>query len=285
MLRHALSLLHYRVRWKPSGTQPGATGGVQPGNGEQLRALVLLRDHPDPRRLDLRASLRDPLERLWVRDFHQNTALKMVVLLDLSASMGYVGKVSRMAVACDVVGQLALAAWRSGDAFGVLGANEAPRRDATLPPRLNRGAWLWVQKHLSKVRPSGNSAAGLHTLVSQLPQRRALVCIVSDFRWPGGQLERLLKSLAHHDVVPVVLQDPCEVDDLPANGIAMLRDAETGAGRFVWMRPGLRRAVEAARAQHIGSIEQACRSTGRKPFLVRGAFDPLAFTCYFWSRT
>lgn len=283
-LRHTLSLLHYRVRWKPSGTHPGASGGVQAGTGEQLRALVQLRDHPDPRRLDLRASLRDPLERLWVRDFHLNTALKLVVLVDLSASMGYVGKVDRMAVVRDIASHLALAAWKSGDAFGLYGANEKPRRDALLPPRVNRGAWLWVQNQFAKVRPHGDSAAGLASLVSQLPQRRALVCVISDFRWPQGQLEKLLKNLAHHDVVPIVLQDPGEVDELPTNGIAWLRDTETGSGRFVWMRPGLLRAVKAARESHVQSIEKACRATGRKPFMVRGEFDPLALTCHFWSR-
>ncbi len=278
------SLLHYRVRWKPVGTHPGASGGVQAGSGDQLRALVQLRDHPDPRRLDLRASLRDPLERLWVRDFHLNTALKLVVLMDMSASMGYVGRVDRMAVARDIAAHLALAAWKSGDAFGLYGANETPRRDAMLPPRVNRGAWLWVQKQLAQVKPHGASAAGMLKLVSQLPRKRALVCIVSDFRWPEGELERLLKNLAHHDVAPIVLQDPAEVDALPERGIAILRDAETGADRFVWMRPGLTRAVADARQRHLDAITRACRAAGRKPFLVRGEFDPLALTCHFLER-
>lgn len=281
---HRASLLHYRVRWKPAGTHPGASGGVQAGNGDQLRALVQLRDHPDPRRLDLRATLRDPLERLWVRDFHLNTALKLVVLMDLSASMGYVGQVHRMDVARDIAAHLALAAWKSGDAFGLFGANETPRRDALLPPRVNRGAWLWVHKHFSQVQPSGSSAAGMHALVSQLPKRRALVCVISDFRWPEGQLEKLLKSLAHHDVVPIVLQDPAEVEALPERGVAILRDMENGHNRFVWMRPGLARAVADARARHLEGIQRVCRATGRKPFLVKGEFDPLALTCHFWER-
>ncbi len=281
---HRASLLHYRVRWKPAGTHPGAAGGVQAGSGDQLRALVQLRDHPDPRRLDLRASLRDPLERLWVRDFHLNTALKLIVLVDMSASMGYVGQVNRMAVARDIAAHLALAAWKNGDAFGLYGANEAPRRDAMLPPRVNRGAWLWVQKQFSRVQPHGQSAAGLNALVSQLPRRRALVCLISDFRWPEGQLEKLLKGLAHHDVAPIVLQDPAEVEALPERGIAILRDAESGQQRFVWMRPSLAREVADARARHLEEIQRACRVTGRKPFLVKGEFDPMALTCYFWER-
>lgn len=285
-MKHRLvSLLHYRIRWKPTGTHPGASGGVQAGNGDQLRALVQLRDHPDPRRLDLRASLRDPLERLWVRDFHLNTSLKLILLVDLSSSMGYIGQVERMGVVRDIASHLALAAWKNGDAFGLYGANEAPRRDALLPPRVNRGAWAWVHKQFSQVRPYGKSAAGLRALVSQLPKQRALICIVSDFRWPEGQLASLLKDLSHHDVVPIVLQDPAEVTVLPERGLAILQDVETGQNRFVWMRPGLVNAVKTVREQHMHAIQYACRVAGRKPFLVRGAFDPLALTCHFWERT
>lgn len=276
--------MHYRVRWKPSGIHPGASSGVQAGSGDQLRALVQLRDHPDPRRLDLRASVRDPLERLWVRDFHLNTALKIVVLMDMSASMGYVGRVSRMSVAGDVAAHLALAAWKSGDAFGLFGANAAPRRDVELPPRVNRGAWWWVRQRFAQAKPAGDSAAGMLSLVAKLPRKRALVCIVSDFRWPDGQMETLLKRIAHHDILPIVLQDPAEVDELPSSGIAIVRDVENGSQRFVWMRPALARQITATRERHLSQIHAACRSVGSKPFVVKGSFDPMALTCHFLER-
>lgn len=279
------SRLEYRVRWKPAGTQPGASGGVQAGNGDRLRALVQLRDYPDPRRIDMRASIRDPLEQIWVRDFHLNTSIKVIMLADLSASMGYVGQVSRIEVVHDIASHLALAAWRSGDAFGLYGANDAPMKKAWLPPKVNRGAWLWLQKEFRHIKPHGKSAAGLMDWVPQLPHRRALVCIVSDFRWPAGQLAALLKALAHHDVLPIVLQDHAEVDALPDRGFGLLRDQETGKSQFVWMRPGLIKAVRATREQHWQEILRTCRLTGCKPFLVRGAFNPTALTCHFWERS
>ena len=278
-------LIHYHVRWRPSGHQPGASHGLVAGTCDQLRSVVLLRDNPDPRRLDLRASLRDPFENIWVRDFNLNSALKVIVLVDTSASMGYVGKVNRMQVAQEISSQLALSAYRSGDAFGLYAANETINKQCMLPPKANRGAWLWVRHHFSKIKPQGQHADGLFSVVPYLPQKRCLVFLVSDFRWQAGKLKSLLKKLSHHDVVPVMLQDPTEFDELPKSGIAILRDAETGLGQFVWMREHLRTQIAEIRAQHIRSVNDASRMYGNKPFVVRGEFSSALLTEYFMERS
>jgi uncharacterized protein (DUF58 family) len=278
-------LIHYHVRWRPSGHQPGASHGLVAGLGDQLRSVVLLRDNPDPRRLDLRASVRDPFENIWVRDFNLNSALKVIVLVDTSASMGYVGKVNRMHVAQEIASQLALSAYRSGDAFGLFAAGETINKQCMLPPKANRGAWLWVNHHFSKLVPQGKHADGLLASVPYLPQRRCLVFLVSDFRWQAGKLKQLLKKLSHHDVVPVMLQDPAEMDELPKSGIAILRDAETGAGQFVWMRISLQRQMQELRAQHIKQVEEASRMYGNKPFVVKGEFNTALLTKYFMERS
>ena len=278
-------LIHCHVRWRPAGQQPGARHGLVAGLGGQLGSVVLLRDTPDPRRLDLRASVRDPFENIWVRDFNLNSALKVIVLVDTSASMGYVGKVNRMHVAQEIASQLALSAYRSGDAFGLFAAGEVINKQCMLPPKANRGAWLWVNHHFAKLIPQGKHADGLLQAVPYLPQKRCLVFVVSDFRWPVGQLKLLLKKLSHHDVVPVMLQDPAEMDALPKSGIAILRDVETGAGQFVWMRAGLQKQMQDLRAQHIKNVEEASRLYGNKPFVVKGAFDTALLTKYFMERS
>ena len=278
-------LIHYHVRWRPSGHQPGASHGLVAGIGDQLRSVVLLRDNPDPRRIDLRASLRDPFEHIWVRDFNLNSALKVIVLMDTSASMGYVGRVNRMHVAQEVASQLALSAYRSGDAFGLFAAGETINKQCMLPPKANRGAWLWVNHHFPKLVPQGKHVDGLLASVPYLPQRRCLVFLVSDFRWQTGKLKQLLKKLSHHDVVPVMLQDPAEMDELPKSGIAILRDAETGTGQFVWMRHSLQKQMQDLRAQHIKQVEDASRLYGNKPFVVKGEFNTALLTKYFMERS
>lgn len=276
--------IHYRIGWKPSGQQTGAKRGLSAGIGDQLRTLVLLRDHPDPRRLDLRASIRDPFEQLWVRDFTLNTAFKVIVLLDASASMTYIGKVNRLKVVEDITMQLAISAYHSGDAFGVFAAHTQIVKSATLPLKINKSAWLWAQRNIAKIQAAGTSAAGLLHVIPQLPRRRSLVFIISDFRWPDEQYKQLLKGLNHHDVVPMMLQDPAEVTELPNHGIANIRDMETGQTQFVWLRPALKEKIEQAHFQHLQRIQSISYLYGVRPFLVKGAFNPSYLNQYFMER-
>jgi uncharacterized protein (DUF58 family) len=273
--------VEYRVHWRTSGLRPGAFRGMLAGPGERFRSSVPLHARADPRRLDVRASLRDPLGAIWVREFEQNSALKVLVLADASASMGYRGRHDKLEQLRRIAVAVARSAWRNGDAFGFFAANEKPLRELALPARVNRGAAEWLERRLSAFRCHGRSARGLRETIAQLPQRRALVFVVSDFHWPRGELEDILRGLAHHAVVPVVLWDPGEADTVPRHGITVLRDMETGARRFVWLRPGLVDALRTRRQARAVELRRICAHAGCTPFFVRDRFDPLAMTRYF----
>ena len=104
---------------------------------------------------------------------------------------------------------------------------------------------------------------------------------MSDFHWPRADLPDLLRGLAHHAVVPIVLRDPAEADAIHRHGIAVLRDLESGERRFVWLRPGLIDRLRARRTQREDELRKACRSAGCAPFFVRGRFDPALLTRHF----
>ena len=273
--------VEYRVRWKTSGLRPGAFRGMHAGSGDLMRASVPLRENSDPRRLDLRATLRDPFGSLWVREFEQNSALKVVVLADVSASMAYVGRYDKLEQLRRVAVALAQTAWRNGDAFGFHAASDVPHPSLMLPARMNRGAGDWIARKLAKFVPIGDSARGLIDVIPHLPHRRALVFVVSDFHWPEHDLVDLLRALAHHSVVPIVLRDPAEVDAVHRRGIAVLRDLESGERRFVWLRPRLIEALRSARNRSEERLRHACRGAGCAPFFVRGRFDPALLTRHF----
>ena len=273
--------VEYRVRWKTSGLRPGAFRGLNAGSGDHIRTSVPLREHSDPRRLDIRASLRDPFGGLWVREFALNAALKVIVLADVSASMGYVGRYDKLDQVRSIAVALAQTAWRNGDAFGFYAAGEAPEKRLMLPARVNRGAGEWIERRLDGFAPHGASARGLFKLVPHLPQRRALVFVVSDFYWPEHDLAELLRALAHHAVVPVVLWDPAETDAVHRHGIAVLRDLESGERRFVWLRPSLVAALRERRRKREHDVRHVCRAAGSAPFFVRGRFDPALLTQHF----
>ena len=50
---------HYRLPYRVGGWRPGAHPGTRLGAGQEFVSYMSLYDRPDPRRLDLRASLRD----------------------------------------------------------------------------------------------------------------------------------------------------------------------------------------------------------------------------------
>ncbi|MGQ0700451.1 MAG: DUF58 domain-containing protein [Panacagrimonas sp.] len=275
------ALVDYRVRWKPGGVLPGAYRGTVAGSGNEIRAVVPLSHYPDPRRLDLRTTLRDPFQQLWVRDFKQTTSLKVFVLADVSASMGFRGRHDKYVLLRHIAKVLAHSAWKSGDRFGLYAADEQLHTELSLPARVNRGAADWLDQRLAAFTPTGRSATGLLDALAELPTRRALVFVLSDFHWPEGELHTLLRRLTHHDVVPVVLWDPAETEDIPAHGFARVRDSETGSSRFVWLRPSLKQQLREAREQQRERIESICRSAARRPFFITDGFDPHQMTRYF----
>ncbi|HSE11093.1 MAG TPA: hypothetical protein VLB69_00545, partial [Rudaea sp.] len=91
----------------------------------------------------------------------------------------------------------------------------------------------------------------------------------------------VLRALAHHAVVPVVLWDPAEAEAIHRHGIAVLKDMESGTRRFVWLRPGLVDALRRRRGRREEVLRRVCANAGCTPFFVRDRFDPLELTRYF----
>ena len=113
--------------------------GTQHGNGQETMAHVGLLEGRDPRRLDLLASARDPMGRLLVRTARQRASVPVYLIADLSASMGFEGRVSKLALLADFTDALARSVHLSGDSFAFIGCDEKVRDDFLHPPDRARG--------------------------------------------------------------------------------------------------------------------------------------------------
>jgi uncharacterized protein (DUF58 family) len=271
----------YAVGWRAANHLPGTHAGSGLGGGYEFAGYVPFLAHPDPRRLDLRASLRDPFGQWMTRAFRPRAAIPVHVLADLSASLGFRGASSKLDTLAEIAAACAYSAYRAGDSFGFLGCDEAIRWDLHLPCRFHKGAAAELGERLRRFRPQGRSAAGLSQAAPQLGRRRALVFLASDFHFPLERLAGLLDSLSRHDVVPVALWDSAEYQRLPAFGLACLEDPETGERRRLWLRPALREKFRAAFARRRVELERLCLARGRAPFFVIDRFDADALTRYF----
>lgn len=276
--RHAsmpeLRTLPYRLRWRPSDAFIGAHPGRGDGVGGVFQRHVPLLRHPDPRRIDLRATFRDPLQDLHVRQFARRSAVTVVALVDLSGSMGFEGRVERMRVVAEFCATLAISARRMGDRFGLVGCDAGVRDDVFMLPTRRQGMENEVFDRLQGVVPHGSSTNGLMVAADRLPARRSLVFLVSDFLMPLRQVDRLLGTLWRHDVVPVVVRDRGEEQDLPAWGLVELRDLETGRRRLAVMRPSLREAWRRAGQARRDALDNLFRARVRAPFHLVDGFDP-----------
>jgi hypothetical protein len=135
----AVQELHYRVGVPALGHFPGHHRSTRGDSGFELRGHAPLFEVPDARRLDLNASLRDPFGNWIVRVYSQRKALAVMMVADLSASMGFVGRRRKLDVLAAFVDSLAWSASRIGDSFGFVGAAPARRSPERCAPCASRG--------------------------------------------------------------------------------------------------------------------------------------------------
>src|SRR5215472_2543347 len=111
---------YYRLPHRARGHRLGAHPGSRLGPGQEFVSHMNLHDRPDPRRLDLRASLRNLREGWLVRVYRQRAAVPVNVVVDVSASMSFGAHRPKLAVVADFIEALARSAFRMGDPIGML---------------------------------------------------------------------------------------------------------------------------------------------------------------------
>jgi uncharacterized protein (DUF58 family) len=273
--------LHYRIGGAATGLFPGAHRSRSGDGGFEFRGHAALHDAPDVRRLDLHASLRDPFEGWIVRRSSERRSIPVVMVADLSASMGFDGPVRKLDVLADFTASLAWSAARNGDSFGFVGCDDHIRSELTLPQTRRRGAGLALAQALRAWRPVGRSARALHDAHRHLPRQRALLFLVSDFHLPLPDVAQVLASLAAHDVVPVVMWQPVEFSLGARHGLAQVQEPEGGEQRWLWWRPALRERWLAQHAARRAALLRIFRAQRLAPLWMPGAFDADAVTRHF----
>jgi uncharacterized protein (DUF58 family) len=258
-----------RFRSNEIGSHPSSEVG---GFGVFRDQTPFLR-HPDARRIDVRATLRDPFGETYVRRFEQRQAIEVYAIADLSASMGFGAKFDLMV---DLCATLAYSANRIGDRFGLMGCDRALRPDVLFPATRSRSLALRAAESLREAPCAGEGAEGFLAAAAALGASRRLVFLISDFRWPVALIERVLDAFSLHDTIPVTIADSTE-DTPPRWGLVELVDAETGARRLTAMRPSLQaRWIEKERRRHA-EIARLAIGRAREPIILRDSFDATQF--------
>jgi uncharacterized protein (DUF58 family) len=269
----AAAEISYRPRGRAAGVVVGAHRGRSTGGqGVFLDQVSYLRQ-PDPRRIDLRLTLRDPFENVYVRRYEERLAIALYAIIDLSRSMSFEGTARKMALVGELCACLARSAHGLGDAFGVIGCDSQVRDDFFFPATRHSGLELEITRRFESFVPERGSADGLFDAAAYLAGKRQLVFLISDFRMPLGEIEAVLESLTRHDVVPILVSDSAEEAALPSLGLIDVQDLETGGQRVVFMRPALRRRWLAQAKERRQSLDRLFLRYGRPPFELVDQFD------------
>ncbi len=279
----AIREFHYTVSSLARGHRPGHHRGVHGVSGLEFRGHAPLVQVPDARRLDVRASLRDPFRQWRVRVYSQRASIPVALVADLSASMGFAGRTRKLDVLAHLTAATGYSAWRTGDAFGFIGCDETVRADFVVAPLHARSAAFMLGERLRQFVPSGRNADGLAIAHQYLGRRRALVFLVSDFHFSLSSLETVLDSLALHEVVPVTLWDAREFELPPGPGLDSWQDSETGKRRVLLVRPALRTRLMQMFAARRAALEALFLKRGLRPLFITGDFSADALTRHFLS--
>ena len=274
-------LLLYRLPWPTVSVHPGAHPGQMIGAGHLFKRHEPLVASPDPRRIDLRATVLDPFSGYRVRVYQQISTVNVYLIADLSASMSYAAKKSALIRFLLTAAHSALS---YGDRFGFIGCADSIARQWLLPSCLHSGPVTALAEKLHS-NPFSGTAAGLLKASAFLPSSRSLVFLLSDCHFPLAQLHELLATLQTHELVPLVLWDRREYTRLPEWGLVSFQDMENPIRRTLLMRPALRRKIIDRYRQRQHELRQCFRAFGAEPLFIAENYTTQSINRYLQQRT
>ena len=265
----------YKLPGTSSGSRPGAHRSRSRGAGMTFAAHARLFDQPDPRRLDLRASLTDIRGDWLVRTHLQRSSVSVKAVIDVSASM-HVGTPGKLQVATDFLSALGKSANSYGDSVSLLAFDESFREDLYLPPRTGRGVGLALAAAISTCAdsiPVAGTADALAQTIDQISGTSGLVFLVSDFHWPLNSLDPMLDKLGSAMVVPIVVWDEAEVNPPSPGQLLSARDIESGRKKHLWLTQRKREQWLTTIEQRRIDIAELFSNHDIHPFFIEGVFN------------
>jgi len=182
----------------------------------------------DPRRVDYRMLGRT--DRLYVKQYEEETNMRVQILLDTSGSMGYRhdDRLTKLEYACYLTAILAYLMTRQQDSVGLLTFDTGTGLD--MPARSSPRHLGEMIRQLEQLGPGRRTdvAQTLQRLAARL-KRRGLVVLVSDLYDEPREVIRALHHFRHrrHEVILFHVLDRAEIE-FPFGDLASFVDLETG---------------------------------------------------------
>ncbi len=182
----------------------------------------------DPRRIDYRMLART--DRLYVKQYEEETNMRVQILLDASGSMGYSRdkRISKLDYGCYLTAILSYLMTRQQDSVGLTAFDTAVRLD--MPARSSPRHFHEMMNQLEALKASQTTdvAETLHLLANRF-KRRCLIVLISDLYDDPDAVVRALHHFRarRHEVILFHVLDKAEIE-FPFKEVMLFRDLETG---------------------------------------------------------
>ncbi len=225
--RHKLNRMVLLSRYVVEGNLAGAHRSPLRGASSEFADHKAYGLGDDPKHIDWRVLART--DRYFVKRFEDETNLRVYLVVDRSASMGYGSAgISKYLYACRLAAALGYVVVKARDSVGLcLHADTVT---------LRMGARNSIQhlhnmcKQLQSYEPDGGSAIAeaLHEIAGSV-RRRAMVVVLSDLLGDEKAVQQALGRLRRqrHDVIVLQILDPVELD-LKIKQPHIFKDLESG---------------------------------------------------------
>jgi uncharacterized protein (DUF58 family) len=209
-------------------------------------------------------------DRLYVKQFEEETNLRAMLVLDASASMAWSGapeRLTKLAYATRLAAALALVLLRQRDAAGLITFDQTVR--SITPARARSSHWTTVARTLAATAAGSGTAAepALRQVVAAL-RSRGMVIFISDLLLDRPLALKALKYLRHrgHQVLVLHIADPAELE-LARGDETRFRDPESQD--VVTLVPSEWGAAYRETVQGVvRAWGEACRASGMRYALI-----------------
>jgi uncharacterized protein (DUF58 family) len=210
-------------------------------------------------------------DRLYIKEYEEETNLKAYLLVDASGSMAYRGKHrGKFEYAQQVAACLAYLMLHQLDAVGIVTHDTRIRQ--ILPPRANAKHLLRILQILGQTTPGGETSLAplWHELAGHQIKRRGMVVILSDC---FDDIDRVALALRHfrhrrHDVILFHVLAPEEIE-FPFRRLTQFQSLEASSDKMVVDSSRLRQEYLERFGQFCRQLRERAHGIGVDYHLLR----------------
>jgi len=224
-------------------------------------------------------------DKLYIKQYEEDTSLRCTLLLDASASMSYGnGSLNKFDYAATVCACLAYLTLRQQDAVGLTVFDQ--RIQSRLPWRSSRSHLQAIYRSLQQTTPKDKTdLKQVFREISETYPKRSLMVIASDFLGGEAQTLKSLAALKHagHDILVFHIMDDDELD-FPFNDATRFEGMES-ADQLTCNPRALRDGYLESLQRFLDRVRHACASAQIDYQLIRTSRSlDAALTAYLATR-